>query len=110
MNTVERAEARLIGGHLGNFPFVFLVALPLVRDLLLRAKHLFVAASHVRSAMACKCTDSSAAADGSLRCTYQRLTRVHAQTRAANQMQILTPKPASHRTMPPVKTGPRRTR
>jgi hypothetical protein len=38
------------------------------------------------------------------------LTRVHAQTRAANQMQILTPKPASHRTMLPVKTGPRRTR
>src|SRR5262249_48797686 len=37
------------------------------------------------------------------------LTRVHAQTRAANQMQILTPKPASHRTMLPVKTGPPRT-
>ena len=42
--------------------------------------------------------------------THQGLTRVHAQTRAANQMQILTPKPASHRTMLPVKTGPRRTR
>ena len=48
--------------------------------------------------------------DGSLRSTHCGLTRVHAQTRAANQMQILTPKPASHRTMPPVKTGPRRTR
>lgn len=47
---------------------------------------------------------------GSLRCTHRGLTRVHAQTRAANQMQILTPKPASHRTMLPVKTGPRRTR
>ena len=50
------------------------------------------------------------AARPSLRCTHRGLTRVHAQTRAANQMQILTPKPASHRTMLPVKTGPRRTR
>src|SRR5262249_48079040 len=32
------------------------------------------------------------------------LTRVHAQTRAASQMQILTPTRASHRTMLPVKT------
>jgi hypothetical protein len=47
---------------------------------------------------------------GPLRCTQRGLTRVHAKTRAANQMQILTPKPASHSTMLPVKTGPRRTR
>src|SRR5262249_30790605 len=46
----------------------------------------------------------------SLRCTHRGLTRVHAQSRAANQMQILAPKPASHRTMLAVKTGPRRTR
>src|SRR5262249_25309993 len=38
------------------------------------------------------------------------LTGVHAKSRGATKMQILTPKPASHRTMLPVKTGPRRTR
>jgi len=57
-----------------------------------------------------KCTVGNTAAVGSLRYTHRSLTRVHAQTRAANQMQILTPKPASHRTMLPVKTGPRRTK
>ena len=100
-----------------HWRFRFLVASPPVPDLLLCAKHLFVAAGpwgvHVTSvgpAKVQKCTDGSAAADAALRCTHRGLTRVHAQARAANQMQILTPKPASHRTMLPVKTGPRRTR
>src|SRR5262245_45429265 len=36
------------------------------------------------------------------------LTRVDDQTRADNQMQRLTPKPTSHRTMLPANTGPTR--
>jgi hypothetical protein len=63
-----------------------------------------------RPAKVRECTVGNTAAVGSLRCTHRGLTRVHAQTSMANQMQILTPKPASHRTMLPVKTGPRRTR
>jgi hypothetical protein len=68
------------------------------------------ASALTRASRARAATPPGGAGHVSLRFTHRGLTRVHAQTRAANQMQILTPKPASHRTMLPVKTGPRRTR